>query len=47
MPAPIMADFADDPDIRVVVLRGAGGAAFCAGADISEFETQTKLPVGT
>ena len=42
--APIMADFATDPDIRVVVLRGSGGAAFCAGADISEFETQRSTP---
>lgn len=28
-----------DPEIRVVVLRGAGTRAFSAGADISEFET--------
>jgi enoyl-CoA hydratase len=28
-----------DPAIRVIVLRGAGQKAFCAGADISEFET--------
>lgn len=27
-----------DPDVRVVVLRGAGEKAFSAGADISEFE---------
>lgn len=27
-----------DPDVRVVILRGAGEAAFVAGADISEFE---------
>ncbi|MGH7897225.1 MAG: enoyl-CoA hydratase [Candidatus Binatia bacterium] len=27
----------DDPDVRVVVLRGAGEEAFVAGADISEF----------
>jgi enoyl-CoA hydratase/carnithine racemase len=27
-----------DADVRVVVLRGAGEAAFVAGADISEFE---------
>ncbi|HEY7600975.1 MAG TPA: enoyl-CoA hydratase-related protein [Methylomirabilota bacterium] len=27
-----------DPDLRCVVLRGAGGRAFCVGADISEFE---------
>jgi len=30
--------FAKDPDVRVVVLRGAGEAAFASGADISEFE---------
>lgn len=29
----------DDPDIRVIVLRGAGEKVFVAGADISEFET--------
>ena len=29
-----------DERIRVVVLRGAGETAFCAGADISEFEEQ-------
>lgn len=27
-----------DPDVRVIVLRGAGTKAFSAGADISEFE---------
>lgn len=27
-----------DPDVRVIVLRGAGTDAFVAGADISEFE---------
>lgn len=27
------------PDVRVIVLRGAGTRAFSAGADISEFET--------
>ncbi len=26
-----------DPDVRVLVLRGAGERAFCAGADIKEF----------
>ena len=31
-------DFADDPAVRVVVLTGSGGH-FCAGADISEFDT--------
>lgn len=28
----------DDPDVRVVVLRGAGDVAFVSGADISQFE---------
>jgi enoyl-CoA hydratase/carnithine racemase len=31
-------EVADDPDVRVVVLRGAGEVAFISGADISEFE---------
>jgi len=30
--------FRDDPDARVLVLRGAGDS-FCAGADVSEFGT--------
>jgi enoyl-CoA hydratase/carnithine racemase len=29
----------DDPEIRVVLLKGAGEKAFCAGADLSEFLT--------
>ena len=29
-----------DDDLRCVVLRGAGGKAFAAGADIGEFETE-------
>ena len=29
----------DDPDVRVVIFRGAGERAFSAGADISEFGT--------
>ncbi|MFV0296000.1 MAG: enoyl-CoA hydratase [Hyphomicrobiaceae bacterium] len=31
------AGLAREPDARAVVLKGAGNAAFCAGADISEF----------
>lgn len=27
----------DDPDVRVVIFRGAGEKAFCAGADLKEF----------
>ncbi len=42
---PMMAEFdaaldacAADPSVRVVVLRGAGGKAFVAGADIAEYQ---------
>ena len=28
----------DDPDVRVVILVGAGDKAFVSGADISQFE---------
>jgi enoyl-CoA hydratase len=31
-------EIAADGSLRVVVLRGAGGRAFCVGADIGEFE---------
>ncbi|MDD9876382.1 MAG: enoyl-CoA hydratase [Magnetovibrio sp.] len=31
--------WADDPAVRVIVVRGAGDACFCAGNDISEFKT--------
>ena len=30
--------FAEDAEVRVIVLAGAGGKAFVSGADISEFE---------
>jgi len=33
-----MAEFDADPEVRCIVLRGAGTKAFAAGADISEFE---------
>ena len=29
----------DDPDVKVIVLKGAGDKAFCAGADLTEFLT--------
>jgi enoyl-CoA hydratase/carnithine racemase len=31
-------DYAEDPSVRAIVLRGAGAQAFVSGADISEFE---------
>ncbi len=36
----ILDEFETDPEIRVVVLSGAGGKSFVSGADISEFESQ-------
>jgi enoyl-CoA hydratase len=32
--------YANDPDVRVLVVSGAGGKAFVSGADISKFESQ-------
>jgi enoyl-CoA hydratase len=37
---PALNDFAADPAIRSVVLRGAGDKAFVSGADISQFEAK-------
>ncbi|WP_373504287.1 enoyl-CoA hydratase [Aestuariivirga sp.] len=34
---PLMKSLDDHPDVRVIVMRGAGAEAFAAGADISEF----------
>lgn len=34
----VFGEISDDGDLRCVILRGAGETAFCAGADISEFE---------
>jgi len=34
----ILEEFRSDQEVRVVVLSGSGGKAFCAGADISQFE---------
>jgi enoyl-CoA hydratase/carnithine racemase len=38
----IMADFAADASVRVMVLTGAGGKAFAAGADISKFHDERQ-----
>ncbi len=40
--APLMGELKGDPQVRVVVLRGAGTQAFSAGADIAEFEETRK-----
>ena len=34
----ILKDFESDDKVRVIVMKGAGGKAFVAGADISEFK---------
>ena len=36
----ILEDFRADPEIRVVILTGAGGKAFVSGADISKFDNE-------
>ncbi len=36
--AAVINDFAADPAVRVVVLRGAGSKAFVSGGDISQYE---------
>ncbi len=38
----VMAEFAADPDIRVVMLTGAGLKAFVSGADISQFKDRRE-----
>jgi enoyl-CoA hydratase len=35
----VLAAIRDDPEVRVVIFKGAGERAFCAGADLSEFLT--------
>jgi enoyl-CoA hydratase len=40
----ILHDFRDDPEVRVVVITGAGGKAFVSGADISEFDARRASP---
>jgi enoyl-CoA hydratase/carnithine racemase len=40
----VLGAFADDPEVRVIVVTGAGEKAFISGADISEFgERRTEL----
>ena len=36
----ILTDFERDPQVRVIVLAGAGSKAFVSGADISKFESE-------
>ena len=36
----VLEEFDKDPEVRVIVLSGAGGKAFVSGADISKFESE-------
>src|SRR5919106_5049591 len=36
----ILEGFRNDPEVRVVVITGAGGKSFVSGADISKFESE-------
>lgn len=36
--------YAADPDVRAIILKGAGDKAFVAGADISQFKEQRSSP---
>ena len=42
----VLGDFEADPQIRVVVLAGAGDKAFASGADISQFEKNRSSAEG-
>jgi len=41
---PLLDEVEADPNVRVLVLRGAGERAFVAGADIGEFEEEFGTP---
>ncbi|MEE3622957.1 enoyl-CoA hydratase-related protein [Nitrospirillum sp. BR 11752] len=43
----LMATVGTDPEVRVVVVTGAGSEAFSAGADIAEFAQVFSTPEGT
>jgi enoyl-CoA hydratase/carnithine racemase len=36
--------YAEDPDVRVIILKGEGEKAFVAGADISQFKEKRSSP---
>jgi enoyl-CoA hydratase/carnithine racemase len=42
--ADVMESFAADPEVRVVILTGAGNKAFISGGDISKFEKARATP---
>ncbi|MBM3597929.1 MAG: enoyl-CoA hydratase [Alphaproteobacteria bacterium] len=42
----VLTDFVADPQVRVVVVTGAGGKAFVSGADISKFDSERATAEG-
>lgn len=38
----ILRELTREPDLRVIIFRGSGDAAFCAGGDISEFKQHAE-----
>ncbi len=42
--AELVGEMAADPETRLLVISGAGGKAFAAGADISKFEQERSTP---
>ena len=42
--AEVLGEFSKDPDVRVIILKGAGEKAFVAGADISQFKERRTGP---
>ncbi|NBR29974.1 MAG: enoyl-CoA hydratase, partial [Betaproteobacteria bacterium] len=42
--AEVLNAYAVDPEVRVVILKGAGEKAFVAGADISQFKERRTGP---
>ena len=40
----VLSQYESDPEVRVIVLAGAGDKAFVSGADISQFEKQRSGP---
>ncbi len=42
----LLGEYAADPDVRALVVSGAGGKAFVSGADISKFEKDRSTPEG-
>lgn len=42
----LLGDFAADPNVRVVIVRGGGDQTFISGADISQFEAKRSSAEG-